>query len=208
MNARNKIKNTRNFNLDLNEVNEQSDDEMSIRSFERKAKTCDKRNSIGAMSLEIDNKTKTLKLNSIGSVERKVKFSSKFEDSDSNEDHKEIQSGNEASDSQYESQDSCGSLKLRQRKISAPNQHYNSSATRKISDSKSPSSHTPEDIENIRKISSVPSMALNRRDSRVQIFEDPESGVKSLKISEIKIKNLFLEKNVYASYFTDRGREG
>lgn len=192
MNSRNKTKNARNFSLDLSEVNEQSDDELSIRSFERKTKLNDKRNSIGAMSLEIDNKTKTLKLNSIGSVERKVKFSSTFEDSDSNEDHKDIQSGNEASDSQYESQDSSGSSKVRHRKISAPNQHYNSNnnATRNISDSTPEVTDSKNEIEHFRKVSSVmPPMALNRRDSRVQIFEDPESGVRRKNLRVIKFKN-------------------
>lgn len=181
MNFRNKTHNARNFSIDLSEVNEQSDDEMSIRSFERKTKINDKRGSIGAMSLEIDNKTKTLTLNSVGLVEKKVKFSSKFEDSDSNEDHKEVPSGNEASDSQYESQDSCGSLKMRQRKVSASNQHYNNNCPiRNSSESKSAAHYTSEvndtknDIENLRSLS----LGLNRRDSRVQIFEDPESGVR------------------------------
>lgn len=159
------MKNGRNFSTDLSEVNEQSDDEMSNRSFERNLRFNEKRNSIGALSMEIDNKTKTIKLSTISNNDKKVKFTN--DDSESiEEQHKD---GNETSDSQYESQDSNGSLKttIRQRKISLP-------AFRKISDSKPISPYIEEN--EIRRMSMVPSM--NRRDSRLQIFSDPESGVR------------------------------
>ena len=160
MNFRNKIRNTRNFSMDLSEVNEQSDDELSNRRFNNLNSN---RNSVA--SLDVDRK-KLPKLNNSIINERKVKFSSACDDSDSNEDHKEVQNNsNDGSDSQYESQDSTGSLK-----------------TRNISDSNEKCIDTIEvitdDSEYPRKMSVIGSGVRNRRDSRVQIFEDPDSGVK------------------------------
>lgn len=174
MNFRNTVRNTRNFSLDLSEVNEQSDDELSNRFYERKSNVSSKRNSITSFSTEGDKK-KFPKLNNSVINERKVKFSSACEDTDSNEDHKEVQNSNDGSDSQYESQDSSGSLKVIRQRKNLPQENIK----RKISDTNEKNIDTIEvitdDIDSPRKLSVV---GRNRRDSRVQIFEDPDSGVK------------------------------
>lgn len=157
--------------MDLSEVNEQSDDELSNRSFnERKPKLNDKRLSLGAIQTES-------KFKGLDDSSRKVKFTN-FEDSDSNDDRKENINN---SDSQYESQDSNGTPKMnnvRHRKISPCKQSYG----RKISENhiETISQYVGEDQPRMdgRKISvSAPPTALNRRDSKLQIFADPESGV-------------------------------
>jgi hypothetical protein len=169
---RNKSRDLRNFSIDLSEVNEQSDDEISNRSFIfRKQKENDKRLSLGTIT--IDSKLKSI---DESSNNKKVKFTT-FEDSDSNDDRKENHSNDLSTDSQYESQDSSTPKlnTVRHRKISP--------AFRQSLDKKdfieTISQHVSED-QKARKISmgAPPSNLLNRRDSTMQIFTDPESGVR------------------------------
>lgn len=144
---------------------------MSNRSFnERKNRLNEKRHSLGTIT--IDNKLERID----EATNRKVKFSN-FEDSDSNDDRKEAQS----TDSQYESQDSSYPQKptsVRHRKISpAHRQNFG----RKYSDNCIETISQSVSDNALRKISTgtLPPSLMNRRDSKVQVFADPESGVRT-----------------------------
>lgn len=207
LNLRNKSRGLRTFSLDLSEVNEQSDDESSNPSFTgQRTKLNDKRASLGTIT--IDRKLKSI---DESAASRKVKFSN-FDDSDSNEDRevRENHSNELSTDSQYESQDSNGTPKntVRHRKISPA---YKQNFNRKYSENcvETISQHVSDEMAktNARKISAsaCPPSLLNRRDSKLQIFADPESGVGDLYFKNFNVIKIFFnaEKDFHVADFAD-----